>query len=355
MISWARGLRPFILVAPLILGFAAVAVPPVSAKNFDALKRIPTIDVVRDAAIGPTLRLLFEDQRAETLARLEALEADLKALMWLCFLDQNWGRDGLHTFFFLSGGDFAPQVLAALRHAKMDREATVFSSAMALFGPVYPINEEERSKPFAWSQPGRRIDEFTTIPNELNAFDHALWDKGDEFGTQTAFAERISTYVEHTPSLLAWADKSRAQMSDGQRLNWLLRQLTVSSWEDAGAEIAGWPKPYRQLFLLDLFNTEMLNGGVHQFFANSSGDFAIEVVATLREVGLLRHAEVLQRSIDMFDKPYPSDRNVRRERYFSKDWSDWDEKLNGPTADVDDGKVIEKMLEIAKQGGLLPQ
>ncbi len=331
-------------------------IPPVSAKDFDTLKRIPNIDIVRDATIGPTLRLLFEDQCAETLAKLESLEPDLKALMWLCFLDQKWGRDGLHTYFFMSGGDFAPQVVAALRHAKMKQEAAVFSAAMALFGPIYPINEKERKIRFAWSQPRCQVDDFTTtIPNKLNAFDDALCDKSDEFGTRSDFGERISTYVESTPSLLAWTDKARAQQSEEQRLNWLLRQLTVTSWERAGTEIATWPKRYRQLFLLELFNTEMLNGGVHQFFANSSGDFATEVVATMWEAGLSHHAEALQRSVDMFDKPYPSNRNIRQARYFSKEWSDWDEKLNEPTGDFDDGKIIDKMLEIAKYDGLLPR
>lgn len=253
------------------------------------------------------------------------------------------------------GGDFAPQVLAALRYAKMEREAAIFSGAMDLFGPVYPTDEKERQKPFAWSRPGRQIDQSTTIPNELNAFDRALMGKAEEFGTQGNFANRISSYVESKPSLVAWTDKAREEMSDEERLNWLLRQLTVTSFASARTEIAAWPKPYRRLFLLELFNAEMLNGGVHQFFTNSSGDFAIEVVTTMREVGLPRHAAALQRSIDMFGKPYPSDRDVRHARYFLKQGADWDEKLNEPTGDVDDGEIIRKMIDIARQDGLLPR
>lgn len=95
--------------------------------------------------------------------------------------------------------------------------------------------------------------------------------------------------------------------------------------------------------------------GVHQFFANSSGDFAPEVVATMREVGLPRHADAVQRTIDMFDTPYPSDRDMRHERHFSKGWSDWDESLNAPTYEVDDGEIIGKMLDITKTEGLMPR
>lgn len=348
-------LRVRIFLIFFIFGLIVMSTPPVFAKNFEALKHIPTIDIVREAATGPTLRLLFEQERAETFAKLEALDPDMKALMWLCFLDQRWGRDGLHTYFFMFGGDFAPQVLAALRHAKMEREATVFGEAMDLFGPIYPTDLKEREKHFAWSRPGRKVDESTTIPNELNAFDQALMEKGGEFGTQHNYAKRIAAYVENTPSLMAWADKARTEMTDEQRLNWLLRQLTVNSWERASDEIATWPQPYRQLFLLELFNAEMLNGGVHQFFSNSSGDFAVEVVATMRDVGLPRHAAALQRSVDMFEKPYPSNRDVRHMRYFSKEWSDWDERLNEPTGDVDDGEIIDKMMDIARQGEFLPR
>jgi hypothetical protein len=348
------------VAALLVLAARLEAAPLRTSADFDALKRIPTIDVVRDATLGATVYLMFEEKRAGAFAKIEAEDPDLRALIWLAFLHARWGgvgqaRKGLHTFFFMYGGDFAPQVLQSLQHAKLEREAATFAKAMALFGPRYPLTMKERAPYFAWSKPGRRVNETTTIPNDLNAFDRALMDEGDAFGSRQQFGERIAAYVERTPSLVAWTDSTRDKMSEQDRLNLLLRRLTVSDWESARSEIAAWPKPYRQLFLLHLFNEEMLNGGVHQFFVNSSGDFAPEVVSTMRDVGLPRHADAVQRAIDMFEKPYPSDRNVRHEHYFAKKWSDWDEKLNAPTGEVDDGEIITAMLAIAKQEGLLPR
>ncbi len=69
------------------------------------------------------------------------------------------------------------------------------------------------------------------------------------------------------------------------------------------------------LYLLDLFNGEMLNGGVHQFFANTSGDLAQEVVVALREANLPKHADAVQKGVEMFASPYPVDRQIRG-RYF---------------------------------------
>jgi len=350
-------LLAIVVIASLFVSDAGLRAAPLrKPTDFFALQRVSTIGVVRSGVLGTTVRLLFKQERAETFAKIEALEPDLRALIWLVFLHDRWGRDGLHTYFFLYGGDFAPQVLQSLRHAKLDREAAIFSHAMALFGPHYPVAEEERKQFFAWGKPGRRVDEVTTIPNELNAFDHALMNDADAFGSREQLAERIAAYVERTASLTAWTDSARAKMTDEQRLDWLLQQLTVESdnSEDIRAQIANWPKPYRQLFLLDLFNMEILNGGVHQFFFNSSGDFALEVVATMREVGLIRHADALQRAVDMFGRPYPSDREVRF-GHFKEGWSDWDRKLNAPTDEIRDGEIDETMLAILKREGLMPQ
>ena len=94
---------------------------------------------------------------------------------------------------------------------------------------------------------------------------------------------------------------------------------------------------------------------MHQFFYNASGDFALDLIATFRAVGLPRHAETLERSVALFAPSYPAENSVRRAQFFSKTWSDWDEKLNAATDDIDDGAIRDKMLEIAKQGGVLPQ
>jgi hypothetical protein len=188
----------------------------------------------------------------------------------------------------------------------------------------------------------------------LNAFDHELMRLGQLFGNRLAFANRIAAFVEANPVLAASVVQARSRMTDQQRLDWLVSQLTVRTWATVREEIAVWPEPYRQLFLLDSFNLEMLNGGVHQFFFNSAGDLAPETINALRDAGLPRHADAVQRSLDMFAKPYITDTQARRQRYSSKSWSEWDDRLNAATDNVDDAEIGAKMMEIAIHHRLLP-
>lgn len=354
------GLLAGALGLALLAWYAPPRAPAVDvplAQEFEALKRIPTIDVVREEAEGMLMPLMLRNpkERDAVLQQINALDPDVQALMWLSWLNDQWGRDGLHTFFFRDGGDHAPAVLAALRHAGLDREATVFAEAMALFGPNYPTDQAARERAFAWSRPGRRIDAYTTQPNEPNAFDRVLMRKAEEFGTQDSLAQRIAAYVESTPAARAWSERTRAHMSDEERLDWLLDRLAAMAQSASGADLSTWPRAYRQLRLMAELNAEQLNGGVHQYFYNSSGDAAPETVAVLKEAGLPRHAAALQRSVDLFGTPYPTDTQARRESHFHKPWSDWDEKLNAATDDIDDGGLHEKMLEIAQLEHLLPR
>jgi hypothetical protein len=62
----------------------------------------------------------------------------------------------------------------------------------------------------------------------------------------------------------------------------------------------------------------MLNGSVHQFFYNSAGRYAPEVVTAMRNIGLSTHADVVQRGIDIFRPPYSTDTAQRRTIYLAE-------------------------------------
>jgi hypothetical protein len=120
-------------------------------------------------------------------------------------------------------------------------------------------------------------------------------------------------------------------------------------------QLAAWPKPYRLLYLLSKFNNQRANGGVHQFFYNSSGDLALEVVEALKEVKLQKHAGAVQEGIDSFGPSYPVDTQTRRENHFhNHDWNGWDDRLSELTGRVDDGEIYNAMLRLAKEEGILP-
>src|SRR5579864_3424244 len=143
-----------------------------------ALTEVPFWSLVEHDNLRYAVRL---DEPDKLSAALAPLDQDSRTLALLYALWYNLGHDGLHTFFFLSGGSAAPQVRDALRDAGLARELDIFESAMALFGKDYPIDPKRREAFFGWSRPGKRVDAVTTIPAPLNAFDHRMLALSDEF------------------------------------------------------------------------------------------------------------------------------------------------------------------------------
>ena len=318
-----------------------------SDTNFDSLKTIPLKDIILRAAKSYTYGLGGDTaaQDAQAIAQIRALSPESQRVVWLVWLLSGWGpnpKEGLHTFFYLSGGNYAPEVQRALVEAGLSRLADVFGRAIAVFGAPYPTERRVREKHFAWSQ---------SAP--LNAFDHQIIALGKEFGDRDSLAEGVVSYVRRTPVMARWVDGWRTGLSEYERLRFLTGRLYTPSDKAALAE---WPRPYRLLYLLDLFNLEMLNGGVHQYFANSSGDVAREVAEALREAGLPEHARAVEKGMAMFGESYPTDR-AKREPFLFRggESTDFDDKLEALIGEVDDGAIERAMLKLAKEADVLPR
>ena len=90
---------------------------------------------------------------------------------------------------------------------------------------------------------------------------------------------------------------------------------------------------------------EILNGGLLQFFRNSTGVLAPEAVAAYERLGLPLLASNLQDAMDWFGSPYPREREVRRARLDSASVS----YENHPFESADD--AIAKLV-CEEHGGL---
>lgn len=71
------------------------------------------------------------------------------------------------------------------------------------------------------------------------------------------------------------------------------------------------PEPARHLFAVWWCDSEICNGGFHQFFSNSTGVLAPEALKGFRAIGLQECAELVEAAIDKFHTSYPRDRGVR--------------------------------------------
>lgn len=88
--------------------------------------------------------------------------------------------------------------------------------------------------------------------------------------------------------------------------------------------------PARMAWVLtNAFENETNNGGIGQFFFNSSGDFALETIVSLRLIGSDELAAILTDAVALFPNAQPSsDRKVRWDELDSVDLKSLEELDN---------------------------
>src|SRR4051812_1516732 len=96
--------------------------------------------------------------------------------------------------------------------------------------------------------------------------------------------------------------RSQANGLSGDDLLWAVMEPV---WPDASVRdelqhIAPATPGQRAVYVATLFIREVDNGGLHQFFFNSSGQYAEEVVRGLRLLGLDEEGDLLERSFSIF-------------------------------------------------------
>lgn len=86
------------------------------------------------------------------------------------------------------------------------------------------------------------------------------------------------------------------------------------------------PDEVGHLFAAHWCQSEVSNGGFHQFFTNPTGVLAPEALAGFRAIGLDEWASILEEAMRFFGEPYPRDQ-AERERRLPKargDRASWD-------------------------------
>lgn len=286
------------------------------------LRHVPFAELIGETVGRYSVRAIL-DPPATFMASLAPLDADMRTLVLVDVLRDRLGRDGLHTFFFLSAAQHAPAIRDALAAGGLKREHELFVKALDLFGPDYPVDNEARAKRFSYS----------SLDTPLNDFDVKMMEIARSFASRDALAKAMVAYVERTPVLWQKIEAKRAQLGEVARLRYLNQALVLRNnlWDKTDAEVvkalASLPTEHRTLLVMDIFNAEFSNGGVHQFFFNSSGTVAPEVYEAFRELGLERQAAIYKRALDMFPGKYLRDLQKRRDKFFSEEWGAWDERL----------------------------
>ena len=285
------------------------------------------------------------DAPEKFMASLAPLDADTRTLVMLDVLRDGLGRDGLHTYFFLSSGQHAPAIRDALQAAGLEREHALFVQGHGAVRTDLPGRQRGARE---------RTSATPRSTQPLNEFDSRMMEISRSFGSRLRSARPSSAIVERTPALWQRIEASAPGSARLARLRHLNQALTrsINIWDkpdaEVAAQLAALPKEQRTLFAMEIFNAEFENGGVHQFFFNSSGAVAPEVYDAFVELGLDRQAAIFKRALDMFEQrtTRATWEGAAPSTSTTEDWNDWDNQLSALTDhfyELDGGPTVVRL------------
>lgn len=88
-------------------------------------------------------------------------------------------------------------------------------------------------------------------------------------------------------------------------------RVTHEDWETFARQFAALPSAAKHLYSTHWTQSEVQNGGLGQYFHNSTGILAPEAVEGFRALQMPRTAEALVDAISLFGDEYPRDRKAR--------------------------------------------
>jgi hypothetical protein len=106
--------------------------------------------------------------------------------------------------------------------------------------------------------------------------------------------------------------------------------------------------------------SEVRNGGFHQFFSDTTGLLAPEALEGFRAIGVAEWAEILREAMKHFGTPYPGDRDDReeflpmRQRRPREEWDPFyklDKRFYESTDDWEDAANVYVGRAVAASGG----
>jgi len=105
------------------------------------------------------------------------------------------------------------------------------------------------------------------------------------------------------------------------------------------------PVAARHVFAIWWCDSEICNGGFHQFFSNSTGVLAPEALEGFQAIGLHECAELAETAIEKFGDPFPRDREARYSVLKSIELPGEKRKEWDPFYDLDDRYYVAKKRE----------
>jgi hypothetical protein len=115
---------------------------------------------------------------------------------------------------------------------------------------------------------------------------------------------------------------------------WLLIHCVMpfQSWDDDGfhPDRSPWQREIQLLWATSYGKADIENGGLHQFFVNSTGNFAPELCEGFDLLGLQPTATIVRRAMEFFGPTYPRRQELREQVLWQipgetrKEWDPFD-------------------------------
>ena len=296
----------------------------------------------------------------QTSAALRAYEPEIAGLLALTLLLEGWypdlGQDKIFRHIFAGHwGNAAPEMIAALEAAGAERQLAALREAAAQFGEPFRRDQFDRQK---------QLGAYSGPPN---AIVQALVACGERFGSRADLVELVAAHAGSSDRLVSWCREQRRKLTPTDRLGWLVETLIqrVSGairHKGTAEALSPLPEPLRVIYLAAYAEAEIGNGGIHQYFTNSSGQFAPMAVEAFAALGLPDHAALIAKGVAMFPQPFPDDPGAYREAQASsaetesgERWSAWDEALAALTEDWRERPIEPAIRRYARAQGVVPK
>lgn len=366
MLKWLD----FAAVLTVLMAMAAPG-PLAAAEGCDVgrLKHYPMTDVIERRAVPlyqPTIFFPDPNGRPDTMglgadeaggkkAKM-ALARGLKTFqpverpMMMLAATAAWTdrENGLIHFFVDEPSVYIDEVLATLDAQGLKDHAMIIRQGRVLFGPDYGTEQQRYER---WSD-GRGGIRDPVLDANLKAL-------SAKFRALPSLLDEAETRIMRSPALKAIYEPLKAAATDGDKLGYLTNGLIGcladdETYQQQAAFLARLPAPYARIIVVRVFEDEVSNGSVAQFFYKSSGNFAPEVVVALNEMGLKKHAGAVEHGVDLFPKPYPTDPS-KRWHFMSEHDDALANTLKGLTNIVDDGRIYPAVIQFAKDNNVWPR
>jgi hypothetical protein len=290
---------------------------------------------------GSAYRLLLEEKAADLPDRL----SDLPYLIVLSEVSAY--PDPFHSLTFMAQSTVLPRIIAAAERQGLTAEASLLRVPMIRF-------------PDWDSGPGVRRE--VILRDGSAGLTGAAMRAAATSLHRSAPAIRAATeaLIAGDPAMAAAYEARRQAVGPDLRMNHLVGLLVskcLADWwtpQEADAAFAGMAALQADLLLLHFFLAESFNGSTHQYFHNSSGTMAPQLADLLEGIGLPDHAAGIRAGMAVFPAPYPRDTEARRDAMAGFSEAQ-DEALYDLTVWADDGMILDAMVRLAEEAGLMPR